>query len=54
MDNKGGIHHFVGYLMNHLGDAYRMYNPKKGGIPITRDTYGLNKMPNEVKIAQKL
>ena len=27
-----------------------MYNPKTGGIIVTRDIYWLNKMPNEVKI----
>ena len=50
LDNKGEIHYFVGYSTSHAGDTYRMYNPKTGGITVTRDIYWLNKMPNEVKI----
>ena len=50
LDNQGEIHYFVGYSTSHAGDIYRMYNPKTGGITMTRDIYWLNKMPNEVKI----
>ena len=41
LDNKGEIHYFVGYSMSHTADTYRMYNPKTGGITITRDIYWL-------------
>ena len=54
LDNKGEIHYFVGYLTNHAGDTYRIYNPKTGGITVTRDIYWLNKMPNEIQIAEKI
>ena len=43
LDNEGEIYYFVGY------STCGMYNPKIYGVTITRDTYWLNKMSNEVK-----
>ena len=54
LDSKGEIHYFVGYLTNHAGSVYRIYNSNTGGITTTIDTYWLNKMPNEVKSTDKI
>ena len=40
---------FVGYSLNHAGDAFRRYNPRTGRIFITKIVKWLNLMAHEVK-----
>jgi hypothetical protein len=35
---------FVGYALGHTGDTYRMWDPKTGGIHVSRDIIWLNQM----------
>jgi hypothetical protein len=35
---------FVGYALSHTGDTYRMWDPKTGGIHVSRDVIWLNQM----------
>jgi Reverse transcriptase (RNA-dependent DNA polymerase) len=35
---------FVGYALGHSGDTYRMWDPKTGGVHVTRDVIWLRRM----------
>jgi hypothetical protein len=40
---------FVGYTLGHTGDTYRMWDPKTGGIHVSRDVIWLQHMFYKVK-----
>jgi hypothetical protein len=54
LDDRGVQCVFVGYALEHSGNTYRMWDPKTGGIHLSRDVIWLRQMyykPNEAQAA---